>query len=383
MKISFFVSSVLSAYWNGAATYYRGLARALHARGHRLHFYEPDAYERQSHRDLDAPPPWADVTVYAPDDWQEVSRCLGEASRSDYVVKASGVGVGDDRLDEEVAGIGMSGAAAAVYWDVDSPATLARLEGDRTDPLRLLLPEFDAVLCYGGGGSVRGRYLALGARRCEIVYNALDPQTHYPVPADARFHGDLGFLGNRLPDRERRVDRFFFEPARRLERRRFVLGGSGWDDRAGALPNLQWVGHVYTADHNAFNVSPKAVINISRDEMAGVGYAPATRVFEAAGSGACLITDAWEGVELFLEPDEEVLVAREPEDVVRFVEELTPERARTIGRRARQRMLDQHTYGHRAEQLEALLTGSAPRGIVASGVNNAVVVSGGNNKRMS
>ncbi|MBN1237174.1 MAG: glycosyltransferase [Gammaproteobacteria bacterium] len=361
MKISFFVSSILSAYWNGAATYYRGLARELHARGHRLHFYEPDAYERQSHRDLDAAPPWAEVTVYAPGEWADVSRCLREASRSDFVVKASGVGVGDDVLDAEIASLGSSGRASAVYWDVDSPATLARLEADRADPLRALLPAFDHVLCYGGGEPARRRYLALGARRCDVIYNALDPTSHHPVASDGRFEGDLGFLGNRLPDREKRVDAFFFEPARRLADRRFVLGGSGWEDRAGELPNVNWVGHVYTADHNAFNVTPKAVINISRDEMAGVGYAPATRVFEAAGSGACLITDAWEGIELFLAPDEEVLVAHGPDDVARFVHELTPERARRIGQRARRRMLGEHTYRHRAAQLEDLLAGADSR----------------------
>ncbi|MEX2494455.1 MAG: glycosyltransferase [Woeseia sp.] len=355
--ISFFVSSILSAYWNGAATYYRGLARALHARGHRLHFFEPDAFERQSHRDIDELP-WGDVTVYDPDDWQQIRECLRRASSSDFVVKAGGIGVGDERLEAEVAAL-RSPATGALFWDVDSPATLARLEVNREDPLRALLGEYDMILCYGGGDAVRSRYLALGARRCEIIYNALDPASHYPVRSDSRFSGDLGFLGNRLPDREERVKTFFFSPAQRLSHRRFVLGGSGWDSAAAALPNLHYVGHVYTTDHNAFNMSPKAVINISRDDMASVGFAPATRVFEAAGSGSCLITDAWEGIEHFLEPGEEVLVANDADDVVRWVEEITPEHARRIGSQARERVLAQHTYAHRAEQLETLLGGAA------------------------
>lgn len=352
-SVAFFVSSILSAYWNGAATYYRGLARALYERGHRLHFFEPDAFGRQAHRDLDTLP-WGDVTVYDPDDWQQVKACLGAAAEYDFVVKASGVGVGDELLEAEVAGLRGKGTGA-VFWDVDSPATLARLEGSDGDPLGDVLGDYDLVLCYGGGEAVRSRYRALGASRCEVVYNALDPASHYPVAREERFAGDLGFLGNRLPDRERRVDAFFFGPARHLGRRRFVLGGSGWDDVAAALPNLNYVGHVYTADHNAFNVSPKTVINISRDEMAEVGFAPATRVFEAAGSGACLITDAWDGIELFLEPDAEVLVARDADDVARWVEETSPERARRIGRRARERVLAHHTYANRAEQLEGLL----------------------------
>ena len=62
-RIAFFGSSLVSAYWNGAATYYRGIIRALHDRGYAVTFYEPDAYERQAHRDIDDPD-WATVVVY-------------------------------------------------------------------------------------------------------------------------------------------------------------------------------------------------------------------------------------------------------------------------------------------------------------------------------
>ena len=58
MRIAFYGSSLLSAYWNGACTYYRGIVRALHARGHEITFFEPDAYDRQAHRDI-ADPDWA------------------------------------------------------------------------------------------------------------------------------------------------------------------------------------------------------------------------------------------------------------------------------------------------------------------------------------
>lgn len=357
MKVSFFVSSILSAYWNGAATYYRGLARALHARGHRLEFFEPDAFDRHAHRDVDELP-WGKVTIYDPADWKQLRSCLRSAACSDFIVKAGGIGVGDELLEAEVAAL-RSPATGILFWDVDSPATLARLDANQEDPLRSVLPEYDMVLCYGGGDAVRARYLALGARRCEIIYNALDPASHYPVISDDRFSGDLAFLGNRLPDREQRVDEFFFTPARRLSNRRFVLGGSGWGSDAADLPNLRYVGHVYTTDHNAFNKSPKAVINICRNDMASVGFAPATRVFEAAGSGSCLITDAWEGVDFFLEPGEEILVAHDADDVVRWIEEISPEHARQIGSRARARVLAEHTYARRAEQLEALLAGVA------------------------
>jgi spore maturation protein CgeB len=141
-----------------------------------------------------------------------------------------------------------------------------------------------------------------------------------------------------------------------LPERRFLLGGSGWQDKA--MPgNVAYVGHVYTADHNAFNVTPMAVLNVSRESMARYGFSPATRVFEAAGAAACLITDEWEGIERFLEPGREVLVANDGAAVARHVEALSPDMARRIGEAACRRVMAEHTYAHRAAQLEALLEG--------------------------
>ena len=76
LKIAFFGSSLVSAYWNGAATYYRGIIKELHGKGHRVTFYEPDAYERQKHRDL-PDPDWAEVVVYEPRKNQPWKWCAG------------------------------------------------------------------------------------------------------------------------------------------------------------------------------------------------------------------------------------------------------------------------------------------------------------------
>ncbi len=114
------------------------------------------------------------------------------------------------------------------------------------------------------------------------------------------------------------------------------------------------MGHVYTHQHNAFNCTPLAVLNVARDSMANIGFSPATRVFEAAGAAACLITDAWEGIELFLTPQDEVLVARDGQDVAEHVRQMTPNRAREIGQAALRRILAEHTYAHRGEQVDAI-----------------------------
>lgn len=352
LQIAFFASSLVSAYWNGAATYYRGLARALHARGHRVTFYEPDAYDRQAHRDI-ADPPYARSVVWDPEDPASLERALAEAAGADLVVKASGVGVHDALLERAVLELRRPGGRVA-FWDVDAPATLDRLARDPGDPFRPLVPRYDLVFTYGGGDPVVRAYRALGARACVPVYNALDPSTHHPAPPDRRFAADLSFLGNRLPDREARVEEFFLRPAAALPGRRFLLGGAGWDGRA-LPPNVRWAGHVGTADHNAWNATPLAVLNVSRDSMARNGFSPATRVFEAAGAGACILSDAWEGLERFLAPGREVLVAAGGDEVVRILARLSEEEARRIGAAARKRVLTEHTYAQRAEVVERAL----------------------------
>jgi spore maturation protein CgeB len=353
--VSIFGSSLVSAYWNGAATYYRGIVRALHDRGFDVTFFEPDAYDRQQHRDI-PDPDWARVVVY-PATEAGVLAALERARGADILVKTSGVGVYDELLEAAVPAHKRADTVT-IYWDVDAPATLDRLEANPADPLRALIPQYDMVLTYGGGEPVVRAYSAMGARSCTPVYNALDPLTHHPVEPDGRFRADLGFLGNRLPDREARVESFFLAAAQRLPAQRFLLGGSGWHDKP-VPANVRNIGHVYTRDHNAFNCTPRAVLNISRDSMARYGFSPATRVFEAAGAGACLITDAWAGIEEFFEPDTEILVAEDGDAVVSHMVTLDAGRARRIGQAAYKRVCAEHTYAHRARQLELLLGAGA------------------------
>jgi spore maturation protein CgeB len=353
LNIAFFGSSLVSAYWNGAATYYRGIVRALHQRGHQVTFYEPDAYERQQNRDI-ADPDYATVVVYEATE-AAAHRCLAQAAQADVIVKASGVGVLDELLEREVLRL-QTDERLVIFWDVDAPATLDRVHHNPADAFLPLIPRYDLILTYGGGDPVIQAYEALGARQCVPIYNALDTATHYPVAPEERFACDLAFLGNRLPDREARVEEFFLKPAAATPSQRFLIGGSGWGDK-GMPANVRYVGHVYTNDHNAFNCTPKAVLNISRESMARYGFSPATRVFEAAGAGACIITDYWEGIDYFFEPGQEILVAKDGDEVAAIMAELTTEQAHAIGQAAYRKVLAGHTYGHRVEQLEQLLLG--------------------------
>lgn len=358
MKIAFFGSSLVSSYWNGAATYYRGLLKELAALGHQITFYEPDAFERQQHRDI-ADPPWAKVVVYPATSAGWTSALEKAAKDADVLVKASGVGVFDRELEESVPAACPS-RTLCVYWDVDAPATLDAINANVRHHLRAAIPRYDIVLTYGGGLPVIAAYEKAGARSCVPIYNALDPATHRPAPPRKDFNCALGFLGNRLPDREARVDEYFLKAAMLLPDRTFLLGGSGWHDKT-VPANVHHVGHVGTGDHNAFFCSGLATLNINRDSMARYGFSPPTRVFEAAGAGACLITDRWPGIELFLEPGREVLVAATGEEVADHIRALTEARAREIAEAARNRILAQHTYAHRAREVDALLDDLATR----------------------
>ena len=354
MRIAFFGSSLLSAYWNGAATYYRGILSALYRRGHEIAFYEPDAWDRQKHRDIEVPM-YARTIVYPANDSASVLATLADAARgADLLVKASGVGVFDELLEQAVLEYRLPGTVVA-FWDVDAAATLERVTGNAADPFRSLVPKYDVVFTYGGGEPVVRGYKQLGATRCFPIYNALDPSTHHPCSPVDKFNAALAFLGNRLPDREERVREFFFTPSRLQQEMRFILGGSGWQDAVAPYPNVEYVGHVYTADHNAFNSTPLAVLNVCRDSMARCGFSPPTRFFEAAGAGSCLITDAWEGIEDFLEPGKECLVANNGDEVSEHLKNLSRKRSAQIGQAALKRVLSAHTYDHRAAQFEGSL----------------------------
>jgi len=350
MRLYVIGSSLTSCYWNGAATYYRGIYKNLHALGHDVTFSEPDIYKRQQNRDC-ATIDYATVRVYEPP--RELESVLADACASDLIIKHSGVGAEDELLEREVLHC-RSGNAQVAFWDVDAPATLARVEENFRDPFRALIPQYDFIFTYGGGQPVVDHYLKLGAKNCYPIYNALDPDTHFPVPADPQLTCDLAFIGNRMPDREARVDQFFFASAEQAPKLQFLLGGEGWGGK-GMPGNVRWIGHVGTACHNVINCSARMVLNINRQSMAKVGFSPPTRVFEAAGAGACLITDAWRGVEHFFEPGREILVAHNADEIVRYLQEIRPQQARTIGAAMNQHALRDHTYQLRARQVDEIL----------------------------
>ncbi|MGI9180732.1 MAG: CgeB family protein [Longimicrobiaceae bacterium] len=359
MHLTFFGSSLVSSYWNGAATYYRGLLRALAARGHHITFCEPDAYGRQQNRDLATDPEYARVIVYRSE--EERDALLGHAfAESDWVVKCSGVGVWDAELEAAVAERS-GGEVSTAFLDVDAPATLARIAADPGDPFRGCIPRYTHILTYGGGPPVVEAYDRWGAQACTPIYNGLDPEEHRPLERTGEPEFDLLFMGNRLPDREARVEEFFFRAAELCPEGCFALGGEGWCDKA--MPaNVTYLGHIPTGRHNEVNASARLVLNVHRDSMVRNGWSPATRMFEAAGAASCQITDAWQGIADFFEPGAEILVAEDGAAVARLVREVDDAAALKIGKAAHERALRQHTYAQRAALVDEILRGTAVAG---------------------
>jgi spore maturation protein CgeB len=346
MKIFAFGSSIVSSYWNGAATYYRGCYKYLAQRGHEITFAEPDAYGRQQHRDT-GDFSYVTSVVYQPG--RDVDAMLELATAADVVVKHSGLGVDDVLLEQRV--LECQPGSVVVFWDVDAPATMERMKGDPEDPFHRMLPRYDAILTYGGGPAVREQCKQFEARAYYSIYNGLDPDTHHPVPADPALRCDVTFLGNRLPDRETRVDELFFQSAVLAPSHRFLLGGEGWGDRL-LPPNVRWIGHVPTAEHNRVNCSAGMVMNINRASMAMSGFSPPTRIFEVAGAGVCLLCDDWPGIDDCFEPGKEILVVRTANDVVDALKMHDEQGRRQIGAAFRLRGLRDHTYAKRALQAE-------------------------------
>ena len=265
MKIFAFGASILTSYWNGAATYYRGCYKYLARQGHQITFVSPDAFDRKQHHD-EGDFSFVDAFYYPPTP-EGIDAMLKLAQSADVVVKHSGLGVGDALLERRV--LELQPQAVVVFWDVDAPATLARMVADPADPFHADVPRYDAILTYGGGPKARAGYVGAGARAYYSIYNGLDPETHHPVPADPTLACDVAFLGNRLPDREARVEELFLRAAELAPDKQFLLGGEGWGDKS-MPPNVRYLGHVSTDAHNRFNCSAGMVLNVQPRVLGGL-----------------------------------------------------------------------------------------------------------------
>ena len=351
VKIVIFGLTLSSSWGNGHATLWRGLIRALSSDGHAVVFFEKNVPYYATHRDLTSLP-GARLVLYS--DWSTLST----VARHD-VMDADATIVTSYCPDANHAAdliFEFAPRALHVFYDLDTPVTLARLKaGQGVEYLPPAgLGDFDLVLSYTGGAALAAVRELLGARHVAPLYGHVDPLTHHPVDGGRCARADLSYLGTHAPDRQARLEELLIEPARRRPGKRFVLGGSGYPEGFPWTQNLWFIRHVPPGRHPWFFCSSRLTLNVTRADMAALGYCPSGRLFEAAACGTALLSDSWEGLELFLRPGEEILIANNTEEALLALEFSDQEIAR-IARAGRERVLSEHTSAHRARELIALL----------------------------
>lgn len=347
MKLVVFGLTVSSSWGNGHATLWRGLIRALAGLGWDVVFFERDAPYYAAHRDL-VRPTGGELILYP--DWEAVrSRAAAEVREADVAMVTSYCPDG-----RAACALVTEAAALGVFYDMDTPVTLARLQaGEAVDYLPVEgLGGFDLVLSYTGGGALSALRERLGARLALPLYGHVDPDVHRPVGPDPRFQADLSYLGTYAADRQQALDRLFIRAAEQRADLRFLIGGSGYPEVFPWRSNIWFTRHVPPPEHAAFFCSSRLTLNVTRRDMAAMGWCPSGRLFEAAACGAPVLSDIWEGLDGFYTPGEEVLTAQDTAEVVSALSRADLAR---IGQRARERTLDEHTSSHRARELVAMM----------------------------
>lgn len=342
--------SITSSWGNGHAATYRGLVRALDERGHRVLFLERDVPWYAAHRDLPEPP-YAKTFLYRDlDDLRR--RFLAEVRSADVVIVGSyvpeGVRVGEFALRQA--------RGLTAFYDIDTPVTLGKLRRQDYEYLTPeLIAEYDLYLSFTGGPTLEVLEEEYDSPMARPLHCAVDRREYYPERSGRARDGYqwlMGYLGTYSDDRQPRVEALLNEAARRLGEQRFIVAGSSYPGDIDWPSNVERVDHLAPPQHRGFYNAQRFTLNVTRDDMIEAGYSPSVRLFEAAACATPIISDAWEGIETFFEPGEEILLAESTEQAVEYLTDIDDEQARQIGRRARQRVLAEHTPAHRAEQLE-------------------------------
>jgi spore maturation protein CgeB len=337
--------TITSSWGNGHATTYRALVRALAERGHDVLFLEADRPWYAANRDLPHPP-FGRTALYQSLD--ELRDCFAEAVRhADLVI------VGSYVPDGVAVGRWAIGTARGItaFYDIDTPVTLAKLERGDTEYLSPdLIPRYRMYLSFTGGPTLKRLEQRYGSPMARALYCSVDPERYYPESAEARW--DLGYLGTYSDDRQPTVDRLLVEPARSWDDGRFVVAGPQYP---GSIPwpaNVARIEHLPPADHRAFYNAQRFTLNVTRADMIAAGWSPSVRLFEAAACGTPIISDWWPGLESLFDPGNEIVVAPDTASVLETLRTMPERDRRSMGERARKRIMASHTAAHRVIELE-------------------------------
>ena len=360
MKIVIFGLTISSSWGNGHSTLWRGLCRALGEDGHRVVFFERDVSYYAGARDLWQVPGGGDLVLYG--DWDGIRwRALQELDGADVVIVTSYC---PDAL--AAADLARESSALSVFYDLDTPVTLSRLGRGENIPYIGAggLAGYDLVLSYTGGAALTALRELLGATHAVPLYGHVDPDHHRPAEPHEQYRGDLSYIGTYAEDRQRALETLMLEPARRRPNLRFVIAGAQYPREFPWGQNIFFVRHLPPPEHPAFFASSRATLNITRRDMAAMGWCPSGRLFEAAACSAPVLSDKWDGLESFFTPGEEILLVENALDVIAALDLSDAELTR-IASRARERTLSEHTSRHRAQELLEILNDARSGGSAA------------------
>jgi spore maturation protein CgeB len=221
LKITLFGLTISSSWGNGHATPYRALLRALHRGGHEVVFFEKDVEYYALRRDFTSCE-YCDLCLY--ESWDTVrSAALACAGESDVVIVGSFCPEGA-RISDEVLPLDHP---LKVYYDLDTPVTLAKLERDELEHLRRdQISCFDLYLSFTGGRVLSILEQEWGAQMARPLYGCVDPDAYMRTAVSDAFRCDLSYMGTYSPDRQHLLDELFLAPARSLPQKNFILAGT-------------------------------------------------------------------------------------------------------------------------------------------------------------
>ena len=360
MRIVILGLSITSSWGNGHATTYRSLAKGLHLLGHEVVFFEKDLEWYRDNRDCPAPDYCRVVVV---EQWPIASQLIRkELLDADAAIVGSYVPEGAALIDLLLD----SAVPVKAFYDIDTPITVARLrEQGGTSYLRAeQIHGFDIYFSFTGGPMLDTLRREFDARHAVALYCSIDP-SHYGRRVSRRYACDMSYMGTYAPDRQPKIDEWLIAVAQNFPRKKFIVAGPQYPRSVRWPGNVRRIQHLNPRWHPHLYSSSRLTLNVTRRDMMRAGYSPSVRLFEAAACGAAIISDSWPGVEEFLEPGKEILLATSQQDVCRSLE-CGDEELRAIGQAAQVNVLERHSNRQRALELEKEISGAESKAAVSA-----------------
>jgi len=336
--------SILSSYENPTAELYRGLINELAQHGHRTTFLEFQPEGMMRVRDM-LRSPYCQVWTYA-----STERLMEEYTLAIQAADVVMLGSGVEDAEDIAMWIATEAKGVKVYYDSNLHRTLrslsqAKKEGDCLSCRTIV--HFNLFLSTTGGPTLERLAEENDLHFARPLYESVDPYSFYRTDTEKTY--DLGFIGNYKADRAQQLETLLLAPANYTPNRQFALAGSGYDQTAWPS-NLTYLEYLPETNLVDFYNRQHCTLVVPRADRREMGFTPTRRLLAAAACGVPVLTDNWDGLDYFLEPQREIFCVSDEDSVLNVLYGTEESQRQKLGTEARKRILAQHTIGHRAEQ---------------------------------